>query len=366
MFGEKNGQPIDNLQTIMNEIDEALGVKKPPAIEFLFVCPYRTVEFLGVGLGSPFGHAAIRYTIPNMRSNTPSNTPNMPTNTLPNKSDEKNGNDKEESIVMNIVKNVSNRSMVNFVDATEYLYGVNSFDDGAQQGGAYNRRIVSVRIEEWDDDLVEDLHYFYQKLQKKEKKESVTFNLILGPVLNFFRSHLPFGLTWAERGNCARWTSSGLVFADLLPFLNIWPKQIWINLFEKWGRKNRQNVHVVVYEHIPHAKQTYGDGTPLWLEGVSPLSLIYNWSYFDLKKFANVVVEVPDGTTKAIVTKQDHPLEPSFWRWKKAEIMGASIIGGFTARHFYRKYVHNQTPRYPLFSPLKNQWNSLLKRFKIK
>ena len=348
MLGEKHGKAIDNIETIMKEIDEALGVKKPPAIEFLFVCPYRTVNFLGIGLGSPFGHAAIRYTLPDILDVT-----------IKEETEKK-------SIVMNIVKNVSNRSMVNFVDATEYLYGVESFDDGAQQGGAYNRRIVSVRIEEWDDDLVRDLHYFYEKLQRNEKKESVTFNLILGPILNFFRSHLPFGLTWAERGNCARWTSSGLVFANLLPFLHIWPKQIWINLFEKWGRKDRNNVHVVVYEHIPHAKQTYGDGTPLWIEGVSPLSLIYNWSYFDLKKFANVVVEVPNGTTKAIVTKQENPLDPSFWRWKKTEILGATIIGGFTMRHFYKKYVYKQTPKYPMFSPLKLQWNSLLKRFKIK
>lgn len=359
MLGEKHGKAIDNLETILAEIDASLGVKKPPAVEFLFVCPYRTIELLGVGFGSPYGHAAIRYTLPQGGSGSDDRGDS-------GSDDRGDGGKPQKSIVMNIVKNVSNRSMVNFVEANEYLYGVNSFDDGAQQGGAYNRRIVSVRIEEWDDDLVQDLHYFYEKLKRKEQKESVTFNLILGPILNFFRNHLPFGLTWAERGNCARWTSSGLVFSDLVNFPHIWPKQIWINLFERWGRKDRKNVHVVVYEHIPHAKQTYGDGTPLWLESVSPLSIVYNWSYFDLKKFADVVVTVPEGTTKAIITKQENPLEPSFWRWRKTEILGAAVLGGFGARHIYRKYVFRQAPKYPMFAPFKNGWNSFLKKIKIK
>lgn len=83
---------------------------------------------MGLGLGSPFGHAALRYTLPG-----------------------------GESVVMNIVKNDERGYMVNFVPAHEYLYGTSMFDHGAEQGGVYNRRVIGVRIERWDDDCLRDL-----------------------------------------------------------------------------------------------------------------------------------------------------------------------------------------------------------------
>jgi hypothetical protein len=40
LLGAPGGPEIDNKNTILGEIDEALGVRKPPAIEFIFVEPY--------------------------------------------------------------------------------------------------------------------------------------------------------------------------------------------------------------------------------------------------------------------------------------------------------------------------------------
>ena len=118
---------------------------------------------------------------------------------------------------MNIVKDQGDGAqLVNFIDPTSYLYGTSFTATGAVQGGAYNRRIVGVRIEKWDDDLVQDLDYYYEKMKRRESKRNATFSLVLGPLFNFLRSHVPEGLALAETGNCARWTSAGLVFADLL------------------------------------------------------------------------------------------------------------------------------------------------------
>lgn len=121
-FGARNGQTIDNIATVLKEVDDLL-TGKPPAIEYvrsekdglllclnllqkLFVCPFRNVEFLGIGFGSPYGHAAVRYTL-------------------------KNG----EQVVMNIVKNANGNQLVNLLDPTEYLYGTRFGEVGAEQGG---------------------------------------------------------------------------------------------------------------------------------------------------------------------------------------------------------------------------------------
>lgn len=63
-FGAAGGMRIVNFDTIMSEIDAALGVSKPPAVEYLFVAPYGSVNLFGLRFGSPYGHAALRYTLP--------------------------------------------------------------------------------------------------------------------------------------------------------------------------------------------------------------------------------------------------------------------------------------------------------------
>lgn len=94
-FGAPGGVPIDNLDTILSEVDRALGRDSAPAVEYLFVSPFHSHNVFGLSLGSPFGHAALRYTLPDGRS-----------------------------IVMNIIKNSTDKEyMVNFIPANEYLYG---------------------------------------------------------------------------------------------------------------------------------------------------------------------------------------------------------------------------------------------------
>jgi hypothetical protein len=118
-FGAPDGSEISNKDSILQEIDEALGVSKPPDIEYIFVEPYSDFSLAGIGIGrNPYGHAALRYTLPS-----------------------------GEQILMNIV-GVPGRQMVNFLDPVEYLYGTGFFEEGAEQRGVYNRTMVSVRIEQ--------------------------------------------------------------------------------------------------------------------------------------------------------------------------------------------------------------------------
>src|SRR5690606_30443917 len=60
-FGAPRGAEISNKYTILEEIDEALGVSKPPAVEYIFVQPYSdmSVPYLKFGFGrNPYGQYA--------------------------------------------------------------------------------------------------------------------------------------------------------------------------------------------------------------------------------------------------------------------------------------------------------------------
>ena len=38
--------------------------------------------------------------------------------------------------------------------------------------------------------------------------------------------------------------------ADLLRWPNAWPKSIWVDMYEIWGKRDRNNVHVVSYRRV--------------------------------------------------------------------------------------------------------------------
>ncbi len=128
---------------------------------------------------------------------------------------------------------------------------------------------------------------------------------------------------------------------------HVWPKQIWINLFEKYGLMDRKNVNVVLYEHIKHAHQSFGDGTPLWLESAGPFAWFFDYSYFDLKKYANVIVSVPPGETRAVVSKCEDPVQPSMFRWRKAEILFYTAAAGYVGTRLYKRFTRPKPPPPP-------------------
>jgi hypothetical protein len=63
---------------------------------------------------------------------------------------------------------------------------------------------------------------------------------------------------------------------------------IFIDIFETWGQKEPENVHVVSYRRIKTAKLSYGkDSTPI--SRVTPLSFLKTISYWNLEDFSHVI-----------------------------------------------------------------------------
>jgi hypothetical protein len=244
--------------------------------------------------------------------------------------------------------------MVNFGDPREYLYGTSCFDTFAQQGGAYNRPIIGMRIERVADGAMDAMHAYFLALDAKSKvgaglpglatpgresRGSARFQLVevrlsslmrqvpepisrlLGNVLEFLKraqsKPLPEALSadaehgggkavrmvseMAEdlnavrassftAGNCAQWTSSGLEFAGLIRRSRLFPKSILIDLLETEHAKRPSNVHVVYYEQVAGASPR----DPRWRHEkpayVHPLYHVKNRLYADMRKFADVVV----------------------------------------------------------------------------
>ena len=173
-----------------------------------------------------------------------------------------------------------------------------------------------------------------------EQKEKASFNIAIGSFTNFVKNRLRFELGWAEQGNCARWTSAGLEFAGLMGYKSMCPKVIWIRLFEMFGQKDPKNVNVVVYKKADHAVHTYGRKEKMFFNksGTLPLSPLWNWSYFDIDKFANAIVEIPDKTKNAVVVKCNPINKPSIWRYRKSEIAISSCAMVYLGFKLIKKF----------------------------
>lgn len=309
--------------------------------------------------------------------------------------------------------------MVGFFDPTEYFYGTDNFDLN-EQAGMYNRHMVGIRVENVPKEKIVAMDEYFRQIENMQAQAMAKFSLALAPLSNFIRRSLPIFMQHiAERGNCARWSSKGLVHAGVLNNHVMWPKSVWIHMFEdcplrdyippmevteinmhdelngpencsgqngtrkkqemiekrKDEDKRRQrirslappnlngnssstsnlpstssstsqacsiqqtnrtvsgpwpNIHVVSYRRIPHAHHTYARDKKLSraVSSVTPFSIFRNVSYYNLEKFADVIVEVPEGTVTAVVRKNRKVLKPSGWRYYKYKfiILGLVIL----------------------------------------
>ena len=96
-------------------------------------------------------------------------------------------------------------NLVTFYTPEEYLF---ENTDTGDQGGIWNRNIVSVRIEEAEPWQIEDMDYYFRKLYRKNHLEQTAkFSIIFSPIYNLVRWLCSFS-DIAVRGNCAYFTSS--------------------------------------------------------------------------------------------------------------------------------------------------------------
>ena len=96
------------------------------------------------------------------------------------------------------------------------------------------------------------------------------------PIRNALASCLPGNAR--EAGNCARWTSGGLVAAGVLGIRRNFPKGIFVQLFESQCRADPTNVHVVTYVPPAHVKRRWPDDTPYVRGPIKPLNFIRSMS----------------------------------------------------------------------------------------
>jgi len=266
-FGRPGGTPIRNGKAVLDDLWKELGHDRPPSVLYIFVEPLSVWKISGdSGSGTnPFGHAAVAYT--------------------------RNG----ETRVMNIV-GATGRQMVNHMSLENYLFGVNDFTAGSEQGGVYNRPMRMVALWDWPEARIQAMQDEYLALERRTEEGEARFFLAFPTLRNFVRRRLPG--TWAELGNCARYTSLGMVAGGLRRRTTDWPKRIAVDLLKGERKRNPANVSLIVIDRIKHARLSFGTGADI-NGAVSPLSWIDNVRFRDLKKRADAEIVVPDGTLSA-------------------------------------------------------------------
>eukprot|EP00761_Pharyngomonas_kirbyi_P008812 gb/GECH01008824.1/.p1 GENE.gb/GECH01008824.1/~~gb/GECH01008824.1/.p1 ORF type:complete len:347 (+),score=51.06 gb/GECH01008824.1/:1-1041(+) len=308
-----------NKNTILKQLDQLLNSQGiPPDVELIFVEPYTTWNVLWSGLGlsrNPYGHVALRYRSPSTFN---------------------------EHKILNI-RGVSSGTIAHFIQPEEYFFGTNNFDSGAEQGGVYNRQMFSVRLEKVQDWQLEELDHYAKKLVRRSSMKDAKYSLLFAPLYNILSAVSP--LRMAERGNCARWTSNALVEAELLRSPTLWPKNIFIDLFETHGRRDPENIHVVRYDLVTHAQHAYGNAkVRSFFSGVAPLHPLRTLQYLRLENFAHAAVYVPEGSMEAFAERRKPSKGPSFLRHHLFSIcMTPLIVTGTLLRtnHFTRMMARN-------------------------
>ena len=296
------GTPIANKGSILADTDAALGFDRPPKVEYILVRPFvqLRIPFTSYGVSyNTFGHAAVRYTLPS-----------------------------GQQFVMNVEGLKAN--FVAFRDPSEYFYGTDLRLCGDQRA-LYNRSMITVRLydELVSDEQVTKLHEFYVDLQRSNAEGKKRFFIVPLPIRELLLKFRPDSLV--QYGNCAKWTSDGLSAAGIIAKRTHWPKSMWIAMFE--GHKDSDSARVVSFRAVktPHSALT---AEPLEL--VAPLQTLRSVAYFNLDRFAHLVVDVPPGESAARITVNPQPDRPSAARdllnSRALVLLSTVVTGGFLLR----------------------------------
>ncbi|KAL0486673.1 hypothetical protein AKO1_001655 [Acrasis kona] len=287
---------VTNKGTILKEINSILNVKRSPAIEYLYVEPAITFSLSNAKHSSsnPYGHAAIRYRIPNTN---------------------------EESVVMNIVG--KGGKMVHFLKPEDYLFGdpiVFTETEGNEQGGIYNRHMIGFRVEEWPDELLQEMHNYYQDLSQRDTTKDANFSLVLAPITGYnYWSKLfwPF-VRLAERGNCSYWTSNGLQKAEVIKN-TMFPKNIAVKMYWKALRKYPDNFNIVSYRSPLTVDENGTKIRPSMSGWLKPFWWLESVLFEKLDDMANVVVSIDSKKDGDLIAKPELRQWHSRPFWKRPE-----------------------------------------------
>ena len=220
-FGQEGGQEVNNKHAVLSRVDAALGMRSPPALEYIFCEPSPPAQcdsflkrFLAYSFGH--GHAALRYTLPPLEGAGQDAAPRQ--------------------FLLNITNPAANGGkIVCSLEPAEYFFGTSAAVFGAsEQYGIYCRSYVTLRFEELAAHQVLALHEYFQALQKRSARGEVVFAPT--PFHSWWlQLRYSFDKRQPEPGNCAEWISKGLAKAGVLDRRRMLAKQIFVDLLEKFA-----------------------------------------------------------------------------------------------------------------------------------
>jgi len=73
----------------------------------------------------------------------------------------------------------------------------------------------------------------------------------------------------------------------------LFPKRIWVNLFETKGLEDNDNVNVVMYKKVEHASHTYGELKEPRISGIGPLMPLGNISFLIRHFYFSLIFVIP-------------------------------------------------------------------------
>ena len=132
--------------------------------------------------------------------------------------------------------------------------------------------MIGVRVEEYPAHHIEAMHRHFVEMAEQERVGNAVYSLASAPITNLLARVLP--TNGAEAGNCARWTSGGLVAAKLMLMRRNFPKGIAVHLFESQCLRDPSNVHVVRYRPPEHAVPRWPNYRPSVSGFIKPFHLL--------------------------------------------------------------------------------------------
>jgi hypothetical protein len=242
-------------KVVLKSIDAITNNQSKPYVEYIFAMPRWNMKIFKFNSSSnPYGHSLVRYSKPYHSSL------------------------EQNSIVMN-VSGKSKSPMINFFDADKYLFA-NGVKTGNEQGGMENRSFMVVRFDV-DEKLINKMHREYIDLKAQHQVKDIEFSLLFYHITNFFRPYFHKSL----RGNCAFWTSKGLIHTGLIDKIHSWPSYMLFRLITK-GYYNKRKMHIIYYKRTNTEKEPEGSF-------MAPFYGILNGykKYWNIGHIADIIVE---------------------------------------------------------------------------
>lgn len=206
------------------------------------------------------------------------------------------------------IMNVSGKGddLINFFERKKYF--LSDHVPGNPQGGLYVRSFLTIRINNVNDETIKKLDEAYKNYNEQYKQGKSFFSLITyiftNPFTYFFNKTIG--------GNCAYWTSKGLVEAGVLKKHTNWPLVLFLRLLSDQIHNNSGNFDVIYYASLQHFLEPRGVFVKpfWWLFNLKSYTKIW-----DLNGLANihVIPEKNEATGDVILNVKKNPEAEKQW-----------------------------------------------------